>query len=120
MTAELISADPDAFIITPLQDMEEQWLTNTEPTDWKWTVKAKKGGNQILTLIINRIVQVDGKDYSRPVASYTRNLYVTVTVPSIISQIDWKWSLTTIFIPIIIWLYKRRKPDAGQTPKPAK
>jgi hypothetical protein len=118
MIAEVKSADPDAFDIVPLQD-SEQLISNLEPTEWKWTVRPKKEGDQILTLTVFRIVQVGDQEFTRPIASYVRNIKVKVTLNALFGRIDWKgWLglvLSPILIPIVMWLVRRSQPNDRST-----
>jgi hypothetical protein len=113
MRAELISADPGAFVIQALHADAEQLMSASEPTEWRWTVTAKKDGQQILTLTVYRLVQYNGKDYWREI-SYEHNIQVQVTPWQRLQQLNWEWIVgiiaTGILVPAIWrWVDQRQK-----------
>lgn len=117
MKAELIPRDAEAFIIQPLHDSPEQFISGTETTRWNWDVTAAKGGKQRLTLIIYRLVVVDGTENWRQIETYRSDIEVTVTLGQRLAMLDWKWFagilIPALFIPAL-WRYmdnrnKKRK-----------
>jgi len=120
MKAELISEDPQAFGIQPFQDKPEQVVLMDSPTQWRWSVTAKKSGNQVLTLTIFRQVQYNGQMYWRMLETYKNNIHITVNPIQPILHFDWKWLagilLTAILIPAL-WRFidqrNKKKEAAG-------
>jgi hypothetical protein len=117
MKAELISRDAEAFFIQPLHNSPEQFISGTETTRWNWDVTAAKGGAQRLTLIIYRLVVVDGVESWRQIETYRSDIDVTVTFGQRLAMLDWKWFagilISALFIPAL-WRYmdnrnKKRK-----------
>jgi hypothetical protein len=113
MRAELRAADPDAFDIQALHDNPEQLLGTTEPTEWRWTVTAKKPGLQELTLTVYRLVTYEGQEYW-PQVSYEAMIDVNVTWPQRLGRVNWEWLLgillTGLMIPAVWrWADKRRR-----------
>ena len=98
----------DAFFIQPMHDSPEQLISSTETTKWSWDVTAKQGGTQRLTLVIYRLITVDGNNSWRLVESYRSDIDVEVTLAQRILMLDWKWIagvvITLIGIPAL-WRY---------------
>jgi hypothetical protein len=113
MRAELRSADPQAFVIQALHADAEQLLSTTEPTEWRWTITARKDGLQDLTLTVYRLVEYNGKDYWREV-SYKHDIQVQVTILQRLQQLNWEWlvglAATGLLIPAIWrWIDQRQQ-----------
>lgn len=119
MTVELIPQDPDAFLIQPVHMSPEQLVSSIDTTTWSWFITAKKGGVQVLKMVIYRLVKYDGQDYWREVETYSSNITVDVTVVQRIQAIDWKWFvgifITALLIPAFWrWIDSHKKDGAGQ------
>jgi hypothetical protein len=122
MKAVLLQQSQDAFFIQPLHDNAEQLISTTETTKWSWDVTAKLGGVQRLTLVVYRLITVDGNDNWRVVESYRSDIDVEVGMLQRFLMLDWKWIagilVTALFIPAFWrWMDQRRKP-AEPAPKP--
>ena len=122
MKAVLLQQSQEAFFIQPLHDNPEQLISTTETTKWSWDVTAKMGGVQRLTLVVYRLVTVDGNDNWRVVESYRSDIDVGVSMVQRILMLDWKWIagilVTALFIPAFWrWVDQRRKPIES-APKP--
>ena len=76
MKAVLLPQSQEAFFIQPMHDNAEQLISTTETTKWSWDVTAKMGGVHRLTLVVYRLITVDGSDNS---VSYTH-----LTLPTIL------------------------------------
>ena len=122
MKVVLIPQDEDAFVILQMHDNPEQLIGATETTKWSWDVTAKKAGTHRLTLLINRLVTVDGEDNWRLVESLRRDIEVEVTMVQRILMLDWKWIagilITALLIPAFWRWVDQRKKQTEQTPKP--
>jgi hypothetical protein len=120
MKAELIAQDKDAFIITQIPEDPIQLMSATETTQWKWLITGKKGGPQLLTLVVYRLVQYQGQDYWREVTTYKTNINVNVTITQRIKSIDWKWLagilITALLIPAFWRWIDNRKKGIGNQP----
>lgn len=115
MKAELRTSDPDAFDILALHDNAEQLLSTVEPTEWTWSVRARKGGQQTLFLTVYRLIEYAGKENWRTVKSYESHIQVTVTLPQRLGQFDWRWPAVLLAFLllglIIVWAITRlRRP----------
>ena len=91
MKAVLLPQGPEAFTITEMHDNAEQVVSSVETTIWRWSVTAKKEGQQTLELIIYQLVKLDGKDYWHEVETYKADIEVEVTLVDRVRSLDWKW-----------------------------
>ncbi len=111
MRAELVGSPPEAFDIQPLHADSEQLLASAEPTTWQWTVTARQEGRHRLTLIVYRLLTVDGKDYWRQVA-YAQSIDVSVTFAQRLARFDWAWLVgllaTGLIFPLVLGWVRRR------------
>jgi len=115
MKVVLLPQTQEAFFIQPLHDNAEQLISTTETTKWSWDVTAKMGGVHRLTLVIYRLITVDGNDNWRIVESYRSDIDVEVSLAQRFLMLDWKWIagilVTALFIPAFWrWMDQRRKP----------
>ncbi len=113
MQAELKPEDPEAFAIQPLHADAVQLVSNAEPTEWKWSISARKEGQHQLHLTLYRLVEYDGKEYWRKVKEYEDTLQVDVTLGQRLSRLDWYWVvgilLTGLLLPALwFWLGRRK------------
>lgn len=124
MKAELISDDPQAFSIQAFQDSPEQVVLTDAPTQWRWSVTAKKSGQQVIELTLYRQIQYAGQTYWRMVQTYKNTIHITVSAKQQLLQFDWEWLagilLTAILIPAL-WRFidqrKKKKARAGSKNK---
>ena len=122
MKVVLLPQLQDAFFIQPLHDNAEQLISTTETTKWSWDVTAKMGGVHRITLVVYRLITVDGNDNWRVVESYRSDIDVEVSMIQRFLMLDWKWMagilVTALFIPAFWrWMDQRRKP-IQPAPKP--
>jgi hypothetical protein len=116
MKAVLLSQSDGDFLIKEIHDSPEQVISAIETTQWSWYVTAKREGVHKLTLVIYRLVTVDGQEYWRQVEAYKSDINVQVTFVQQLSQFDWKWIigilLTAILIPAFWrWMDGRKKKE---------
>ena len=118
MKAELIPAEPEAFIVTPLHDDPVQVIGGTETTTWSWDVTAKKDGAQRLSIVIYRLVKYENKEDWRVVETYRANIHIRVTLLNRIQSLNWKWIVGPILALLAIaalwrWYgHRERKGDS--------
>lgn len=120
MKAELRAADAEAFDIQALHADAAQPISLSDPTEWKWTLQARKGGDQTLVLTIYRPVEHEGQEYWFQ-KSYENTISVRVTLAKRLQQFDWKWIvgilLTALVIPAIWrWVDSRQKKANAAKP----
>jgi hypothetical protein len=116
MQAELIPADPDAFLIRPIHKDAEQLIGSTHTTRWAWWVTARKSGPQKLMLVVYRLVRYGGKDEWLEVQSYNANIHVNVTWGQRLEALDWKWIGVTVVTALLIpafwrWVDRRKSKE---------
>lgn len=112
MRAKLV--DPSGgenFTIVPITE-EEQLIENNEFTKWEWDVTPLKEGNNKLKLTVDIIID----DKTKNVEVYEDFIYVYSDKTWWNNFVDfmgenWKWFLSTLIIPLLIWLYKSRKKN---------
>lgn len=122
MRAVLIPVPEGTFVIQPLHEDPEQFISSTETTKWSWDVTGKEAGTYTLTLVIYRLLTVDGIEDWRLVESYRSSIDVEVTLTQRLLLLDWKWIIGIIVTAVLIpgfwrWVDQRKK-QAEQTPKP--
>lgn len=115
----LIAQDKQAFEIQPLHDSEIQPVAVHEgPTNWQWQITAQKGGAQVLTLVVYRLIQFQGNEYWRQVEAYRSDINVEVNFNQRVLALDWKWLggllITSIIVPLFIRWLDKRKPAASK------
>jgi hypothetical protein len=103
-----------------MHDNAEQVVGSTDTTTWRWSVTAKKEGQQTLELIVYRLVKYDGKEYWHDVETYRANITVQVSVSSWFKSLDWKWVASTLLIPFAlgVWAWFRNRKKKSEEVKP--
>lgn len=113
MEARLSGTNFSILALTP----EVQPVTWKEPTEWRWEVRPTEAGSQALHLTLTAILQIEGKDSTRAIRTFDRDIQVQVTWPQRISGFaaeNWQWLWTTVAVPIALWVWgKRRKKQRG-------
>lgn len=116
MEARLSSTDFEINAIMP----EEQAITLSGVTEWKWEIKPKRTGNLRLHLTLTAIFTVDGEKTKRAIRTFDKTIEIQVTLwqttSTFISQ-NWQWLWTAIIIPIGGWLlsrWRKRKKTTTQ------
>jgi hypothetical protein len=107
MEARLSGTNFSILALTP----EVQPVTWKEPTEWQWEVRPTEAGNQALHLTLTAILQIEGKDSTRAIRTFDRDIQVQVTWPQRISGFateNWQWLWTTVAVPIALWLWRKR------------
>ena len=117
MKAVVIVPTKNAFLITPLHDDPVQFISGVETTKWSWYVTAQKAGTQRLTIVVYRLVKVDGEESWREVETYKSDIDVKVTLVNQIKSLDWKWIIGIIVTALLIpgfwrWIDARNKNKA--------
>ncbi len=110
MSAQLLS-DSDKFQITPLST-ELQNIEEKGYTEWDWSIKPLKGGQNFLKLVVKVRIKEDGQEFYKDITVFDKNIDVKSNPGFTISQFIqsyWQWIMTTIIIPLVIWWWKNRK-----------
>src|SRR5262245_19996114 len=64
---------------------EVQLVAWKEPTEWRWEVRPTETGSQALHLTLTAILQIEGKDSTRALRTFDRDIEVQVTWPQRLS-----------------------------------
>lgn len=108
MSAKLLSFD-GTFEISSLST-EIQNIEKLGYTEWSWIIKPLKSGHNYLKLIINVKIINSDEIYYKDIVVFDKNIIVKSNIKyGIYNWISncWQWLITTIFIPVIIFLYKK-------------
>jgi len=104
----------DDFKVTPITP-DTLPISNQTTTEWKWDIKALRGGNLKLYLTLNAIVEYEDGAGKRPVTIRTFNKEYTVAVPWSENAVfkfagnNWQWLWTTLIVPIGLWAWNRKR-----------
>lgn len=112
MEVELVDPGPEGdknFSITKNNDGRQMIEEGETYTEWRWDVTPVKSGNKTLKIVVSVIrgserkqtVYVDEVVVNANIKHETKNFF----------EKYWQWLTTTIVIPFIVWLYKRRKKE---------
>lgn len=123
MSAVITDEDPDkkAFAIDTLNTAVQSIENDSSYTTWEWTVKPLKSGKHKLKLM----VVIKTADITKDIPVYEDNIYIVASpiysVKAFVST-NWKWMMSTLVIPFIVFLWKRRKkkkdePEDSETEK---
>jgi hypothetical protein len=108
MEARLTGPQFQITAITP----EEQPVGSHDTVQWKWDVKPQSSGSQYLHLTLTAVLEVDGAKTRKAVRTFDKQIEVRVdavgSAEDFIAK-NWQWLCGTVFIPLGIWLWKRRR-----------
>lgn len=89
-----------------------QAIAKSEPNEWKWEVKPIQKGEQKLHLSVNVYVTEGGKENPHVIRTFERTITVEVTTTEIIVGFlrdNWQWVMGTLIIPLVVYLWQKRK-----------
>jgi hypothetical protein len=113
MKAELRAEDMQAFAIQAFHDLPEQVVLTDVPTEWRWSVTAKKAGDQVITLTLYRQIKYNDQLYWRMAGTYQNKVHISISPGQRLLKFDWKWLvgilLTAILIPALWRLIDRSR-----------
>jgi len=109
MRARLVDPTNENFTIVSISP-DEQLVENDDFTKWEWDVTALKEGSNKLKLTVDVIYDSGSKN----VEVFEDFIYVysdRTWWDNFIDFMDenWKWFLSTLMIPFVIYIYKSRK-----------
>jgi len=91
---------------------EIQAVSDKSTTEWKWDIKPAEPGLQRLHLTVSALLSIEGSRVPRAIRTFDRTIDVQVTSQERLSFFfteNWQWLWTAILIPIVGWLWGRRK-----------
>jgi hypothetical protein len=100
MEAQLAGEGFEIIPVTPA----EQAVSESEPTEWEWQVKAAHEGKLRLHLTLNAFVTVDGRDTRRKTETFKKDILVAVTSSSRIAAFfadNISWIVPVLVLPLI-------------------
>lgn len=94
---------------------EEQKVSAASVTVWRWHIQPlRKGTHTLIAKVSVKVFDEVGEAY-RDIPVYEGEITVTgspgYTFSTFFSK-HWQWLFGTLFIPLFIWLYKKRKKTA--------
>lgn len=108
MTVELVDGSPDdqkSFTIVK-ENSDKQLIDSNDYTEWIFDVTPLRAGNKKLNLVISIIKGTDVKQKVYSDIITVKSDYVKEGLT--FWEKYWQWSFSTLIIPFIIFLYKRR------------
>jgi hypothetical protein len=112
MSASLTTDSEENFKIAS-KSTETQNIEQLGYTEWEWNVMPLKSGEHELKLIIKvRITSEDGEKSFKDIVVFEKNVFAKKNISYSIKNLFnkyWQWSLSTLIIPFIVWLYNRKK-----------
>ncbi len=100
--------------ITP----EIQAVSRAQQTEWKWEIHPKEEGQHELHLTITAHLDVNGEIIPRKIKTFDRIIAVDVTATQkakLFFENNWQWLWAAILVPVIGWLWKRKKKQPTNT-----
>lgn len=109
MEAHLTGGGFEITAITP----ETQPVSTKTVTRWQWYVKAKDLGQQKLSLSLNALLSVNGKETTKSVRTFQRDISVQVeSVTGAWAFVERYWIyLSAVAIPLLVYIWKKSQPD---------
>jgi hypothetical protein len=118
-----------SFDVSPIGP-REQLLFDPGPVIWTWTVTPKAvGAKQVLTLALDNVISVNGKDSKLTIRTFTKYIDVNVHWPETTNEwletikntgenVSWIWA--TLLLPITggAWAWLKARKWASKATKP--
>ncbi|MCH7950683.1 MAG: hypothetical protein IH875_09450, partial [Candidatus Dadabacteria bacterium] len=105
------------FQITPITP-EVQAVSKSQRTEWKWELHPKEEGKHELRLTLTALLEINGYSTPRAIRTFDKIIEVNVTPAQKIGVFfkgNWKWLWVTILVPLVGWLWRRRKKQPTAT-----
>ena len=99
------------FQITAITS-EIQAVSKNQRTEWQWEIYPKKDGKHNLYLTLTALLEIDGYNTPRSIKTFSKIIKVNVTTSQkaiMFFKNNWQWLWAAILVPVIGWLWKRRK-----------
>ncbi|MCG5062226.1 MAG: hypothetical protein KA714_30730 [Limnoraphis sp. WC205] len=93
---------------------QEQAISRSQTTRWKWEVTPTQDGSQNLSLTLSTIINVSGRDVPLVIQTFNKKIEVEVSVGQHFSTFvagNWQWLWASILVPTapFIWKWYRKK-----------
>ena len=101
MSVEL--KDPTGGLFDIKEITSQKQLVDSSYTEWRYNVMPLKSGQNKLDLVISIFKNDDVKQ-----VVYSDEIYVQANAPAQIKSFwynNWKWSIETLIIPVVTWLF---------------
>lgn len=108
MEARLTGPNFQITAITP----EEQAISATENTEWRWEIKPTIAGQHNLHLTLTALINVEGTNTRRSIRTFDRIIEVEVTPGQMAWEFFkkyWQWLWAVVLVPIVGWVWKKLK-----------
>ncbi len=89
---------------------QEQAVSRSKTTQWKWEVTPTKDGDQNLSLTLSAIINVSNQKVPLVIRTFDKTIKVEVSVGQRISTFvasNWQWLWATILVPLSPLLWKQ-------------
>lgn len=110
---KVVLLDPtenDNFKITPLNTVE-QHVDASSNTVWKWDIiPINSGDNSLILRVTVKIIDELGDTY-KDIKVFEKTIDVKSSIAKVVKDFlekNWHFLLSTLILPLIIWLYKRK------------
>lgn len=103
------------FAITAIT-AETQAVSRGGTTEWKWEVKPTEAGSHHLHLTLSAFLDVDGESTPHTVRTFEKVIHVDVTWSQRVGsffEVHWKWLWAAVLVPLVSWLWRKRKQAAA-------
>jgi hypothetical protein len=117
MEARLSGANFRITAVTP----EEQALTSTGRTEWRWEVQPTLAGEHPLHLSLSAVLRVDGASTRRSIRTFDKTIVVQVTLARQAADFvgnNWQWLWAVLVVPVAGWLWRRRRGAVDEAGAP--
>jgi hypothetical protein len=108
MEARLTGYKFEITAITP----EIQAVSKSQETEWRWEIFPKTEGKHNLHLTLTALLEIDGQSTPRAIKTFDKKIIVTITKTQkfvTFFKNNWQWLWAAIFVPVVGWLWKRKK-----------
>lgn len=99
------------FTVVPVTE-EEQAIIGGKSTEWLWTLTPKRSGTHDINLTVTAILKVDGRESKHQLKTFEKQIQIKVKPGQVILdwfKSYWQWLTTTLVLPLILWLWRRRR-----------
>jgi len=108
MEADLTGPMFQITAITP----EQQGVSKSRRTEWKWDVRPTEEGNHDLYLTLSAILEIEGDKVPRTIRSFEKKIVVKVTATqkaeAFVSE-NWQWLWAVVVVPVAGWFWNLKK-----------